>query len=225
MKKFRAGENVGNRIFTPATVGMTFMRPVLMTKSMVHLYRGEMGKALVSAGLAGVSDYESPVAAAVEEVFPGWGFSKFGAKADQIADSVALAAAGIGVVANKRVHPLSRIGVALIMEQEIRKARQAKQITDDYRALTGTNGIPEIKSTDTGKNSMAEKLAAVAGAVATAHEHFDNHPVQRFLAAAGSLAVSIEARREADVAKGDYHTAYYDVIRPELVARQAAPVE
>lgn len=155
-----------NRIFTPATV-MSALRPVFALQAAHKLITGKKNVTR-TIFLMAASDAEGNLARFIDKRWPksGMGSSKVGAQADQIADTLGGFFTASGIIAGRNVTLSARLAAFGVLAHEGYKAKWALAKNQEYQNVTGQR--LEIASTVEGKESMAEKLASLMLAGATA---------------------------------------------------------
>jgi hypothetical protein len=165
-QNINSGEtNTNGRILTIPTVGMTFPRPFLASKCAEMLIRGK-GPVTPLVALTFATDMEGTPGRIIDKLLPdsGLGTSEFGAKADIVADTVALLEIGGAALFAPRMPITGKLAVGITLGHESLKSVWGLRKNHEYRNAGSKENL-YIKPTIEGKCSMAEKMVAVGLAV------------------------------------------------------------
>jgi hypothetical protein len=201
------GVEPSDRLLTPAT-GLSASRPILSGVAASMLLKGQRPVTPVVMAMA-ATDMEGRVARFFDKHFPEAeiGSSKFGAEADQIADTLGILILSGAALAAPRISIAGKVAIGVALGQEGRKAAWALNAANTYKNSTRSEENPRgeklvIPSLPEGKEAMAEKLVGVV--FATAINDFDDPLIRRGLevaalsfAGAGALRGE-RVRREYD---------------------------
>lgn len=169
------------RILTPATF-ITVLRPVfgmIAAEKNIHHKKGTF-KYVAAMGFSDGAD--GALSRWIDRTFPnsGLGTSKFGAKADTVADPAGAVPVSVSTLVSERVPLAAKAGVAAVLTQEAAKINWARQANRDFLQAGGDEQL-FIQPTKEGKAAMAEKFACL-GVAALASE-FDSPTVKHVLGA------------------------------------------
>jgi hypothetical protein len=195
-QNINSGEtNTNGRLLTIPTVGMTIPRPFLASKCAEMLIQGK-GPVTPMVALTFATDMEGTPGRILDKFFPdsGLGTSEFGAKADIVADTIAVLEIGGAALIAPRMPIIGRAAVGIAMGHEAIKTAWSLNMVRKYRSAGGQD-IPYIKPSNEGKCSMAEKMTAIGLAVLSSD--FDNQKIRQPIAATAlAFAVIGTARGE-----------------------------
>ncbi len=207
-------DHSNDKSFTPADT-LTVARPFLAIKAAEMLLNGKKGAFWMAAGMA-ATDMEGKVALVADLILPGrgWGATAHGAAWDTYADTSALLILGPAVLKAPRVTRGAKIATAAVLAQEARKAAWAINQNNEYQQTAGERlTLPSSKE---GKEAMAEKLSAVALAVAT---NETDSPVNRSLLTGAALYFAGVGSWRGEQAR----RAYEPVIEEMLAEHRGTP--
>jgi hypothetical protein len=164
--------------------------------------------------LMGASDAEGNLARFIDKIAPesGLGSSTRGAELDPIADTAALLIVSSAALFAPRMPLTGRAAIAAALGHEGFKAAWAIGKNNLYQDVA--NERLAIKPTLEGKESMAEKFAAVGLAVLASD--FDNPYARNIL---GTAATALAA---TGVIRGEGERRIYDTLANEMIAKAAA---
>lgn len=139
-----------------------------------------------SSLLASSDSLDGQSARLIDRLFPdsGRGTTKWGATIDVVSDTSALIIVGAGAVLSPKINWTAKAAIGLTLGHEITKAVWATNKGRQYKALTGD--ILNIKPTNEGKESMAEKYLGVILLMNTASQE-KNRSLRTLLTIGGLL--------------------------------------
>ncbi len=215
---------LSKRIVTPATA-MSLFRVGAAARIAYKLHTDKRGVMLLGMGL-GASDMEGKVARVFDKLVPQWGIgsTEFGAKADTYCDGAAILILCPAIVAAPHISPRSKVIMAGIGAQEVKKVAWAKGANDDYKALTerklGEAATVYIEPTIDAKEAIARKAAAGLAALAT---HDLRDPVSRYVLDATCAGFGQAGMRQATEVYKEYDVTFQQMMEqldrlPDYVA-------
>jgi hypothetical protein len=174
------------------------------------LIKGE--RALGWVALAMGTDMEGTPARLIDKLWPksGLGTSEPGMRADPVADTGAMIALARGILKSPRVPKTAKLGTAIILAQEVNKARWVAGKARDFKERTISEEFPKgevlnIPVTLDAKEATVEKMFAEG--LATLTNEIES-PFVREIAGFGSLYFAISGAVRAEKVRRGYDAQY-----------------
>ena len=202
--------NNEDRIVTIPTTTMTAPRPILAAHSARKLLTGSNPVSpWVAATFA--TDMEGAPGRLIDKIWPNsrLGTSDFGAKADPIADTMAVLQIGGAAIFAPRMPIMGRAAVATAIGHEGFKGVWALRANKAWKTAGGDGNL-YIPPTQEGKCSMAEKMSATGLAVLASD--FDDQRIRQPIAGA-ALALSVMG-----TLRGENERQHYAGVAQEMIA-------